>query len=88
MEEENGASVHEDGSRSGMLLRIGDVAPDFTAKATPCPDSQKATHCWLDENKNLTLSAYMDGKWGMIMSHPADFTPVCQSEVSHSDPAT
>ena len=80
-EAENGASVHGDGPRSGTLLRIGDRAPDFTAKATPCPDGP-------DENQDLTLSKYMGGKWGMILSHPADFTPVCQTEVSHSDPAT
>lgn len=45
-------------------LRIGDEAPDFTARSTTGP---------------ITLSAFR-GKWVILLSHPADFTPVCTSE--------
>ncbi len=45
-------------------LRIGQVAPNFTARATTGP---------------FTLSDYR-GKWVLLFSHPADFTPVCTSE--------
>lgn len=45
-------------------LRIGDEAPDFTARSTTGP---------------VTLSA-LRGKWTLLFSHPADFTPVCTSE--------
>ncbi|MFU0791130.1 peroxiredoxin [Virgibacillus proomii] len=46
------------------LPRIGEKAPDFTAKTT---------------HGELSLSAYK-GKWVVLFSHPADFTPVCTSE--------
>ncbi len=45
-------------------LRIGDYAPDFAARST-CGDVQ--------------LSDFA-GRWVMLFSHPADFTPVCTSE--------
>lgn len=45
-------------------LRIGDEAPDFTARSTAGP---------------VTLSDYR-GQWVLLFSHPADFTPVCTSE--------
>ncbi len=48
------------------LPRIGDPAPDFTANSTEGP---------------ITLSQYR-GKWVMLFSHPADFTPVCTTEIS------
>lgn len=44
--------------------RIGDQAPDFTARST---------------QGELTLSQFR-GRWVMLLSHPADFTPVCTSE--------
>ena len=46
------------------LPRIGEKAPDFTAKTT---------------HGELSFSAYK-GKWVVLFSHPADFTPVCTSE--------
>lgn len=46
------------------LPRIGEKAPDFTAKTT---------------HGELSLSDYK-GKWVVLFSHPADFTPVCTSE--------
>lgn len=45
-------------------LRIGDKAPDFTARSTAGP---------------VSLSGYR-GQWLLLFSHPADFTPVCTSE--------
>lgn len=52
---------------SGLLcagLRIGDIAPDFEARSTVGP---------------VKLSDYK-GKWLILFSHPADFTPVCTTE--------
>jgi len=48
------------------LPRIGEHAPDF---------EQKSTHGM------KKLSDY-EGKWLMLFSHPADFTPVCTTEIS------
>lgn len=45
-------------------LQIGDLAPDFQARTT---------------NGQLSLSDYR-GRWVLLFSHPADFTPVCTSE--------
>lgn len=45
-------------------LRMGDIAPDFQARSTMGP---------------VKLSDYR-GKWVVLFSHPADFTPVCTSE--------
>ncbi len=47
-----------------QCLRIGETAPDFTARSTA---------------GEVTLSDYR-GKWVLFFSHPADFTPVCTSE--------
>ena len=49
---------------SQKLLRIGDVAPDFSARST---------------TGSLRLSDYR-GRWLIFFSHPADFTPVCTTE--------
>lgn len=48
------------------LPRIGDIAPDFTAMTTTGP---------------LTFSEYNKGAWVVFFSHPADFTPVCTTEM-------
>lgn len=45
-------------------LRIGDIAPEFTARTTA---------------GEVSLSQYR-GKWLVFFSHPADFTPVCTTE--------
>lgn len=50
-----------------QMPRIGDTAPDFTAITTTGP---------------LTLSEYNKGSWVVMFSHPADFTPVCTTELS------
>tara|TARA_R110002051_G_scaffold91205_3_gene160311 strand:+ start:71836 stop:72492 length:657 start_codon:yes stop_codon:yes gene_type:complete len=50
-----------------IMPRIGDDAPDFDAVTT---------------HGKLRFSEYIDGKWALLFSHPADFTPVCTTEMS------
>jgi peroxiredoxin (alkyl hydroperoxide reductase subunit C) len=49
------------------MPRIGDTAPDFTAVTT---------------KGKIKLSEYAKDKWIVLFSHPADFTPVCTTEMS------
>jgi alkyl hydroperoxide reductase subunit AhpC len=49
-----------------MALRLGDEAPDFTAEST------EGTIKWHD---------YLGSGWGVLFSHPKDFTPVCTTEL-------
>jgi thioredoxin-dependent peroxiredoxin len=52
-----------------MSLRLGDIAPDFTAQTT---EGEISFHKWLGD------------KWGVLFSHPADYTPVCTTELGRT----
>ncbi len=49
-----------------MALQLGDTAPNFTADTT---------------EGNLDLYEYLGDGWGVLFSHPKDFTPVCTTEL-------
>ncbi len=49
-----------------MALQLGDVAPDFTAEST---------------EGTIHFHDYLGDSWGVLFSHPKDFTPVCTTEL-------
>lgn len=54
-------------TQNAQMLRIGDIAPDFEAVTT---------------KGKLKFSEFATNKWIVLFSHPADFTPVCTTEMS------
>jgi len=49
-----------------MSLQLGDTAPNFTAETT---------------EGTIQFHDYLGDSWGVLFSHPADFTPVCTTEL-------
>ena len=49
-----------------MTIRLGDTAPNFTAETT---EGTVEFHQWLGDG------------WGILFSHPKDYTPVCTTEL-------
>ena len=52
-----------------MSIRIGDIAPDFNVDTTIGP---------------IQFHDWMDGSWVFFFSHPADYTPVCTTEMGRT----
>ena len=52
-----------------MSLRLGDIAPDFTAQTT---------------EGEIRFHEYLGEGWGVLFSHPADYTPVCTTELGRT----
>ncbi len=52
-----------------MGLRLGDIVPDFTAQTT---------------EGEINFYAFLGAGWGVLFSHPADYTPVCTTELGRT----
>lgn len=52
-----------------MALRLGDTAPNFKAKTT---------------EGEIDFHEYLGSGWGILFSHPADYTPVCTTELGRT----
>jgi len=52
-----------------MTIKLGDIAPNFEAETSI---------------GKIDLYEYLGNSWGVLMSHPADFTPVCTTEIGRT----
>lgn len=52
-----------------MSLRLGDIAPNFKAQTT---------------DGEIDFHEFLGSSWGVLYSHPADFTPVCTTELGRT----
>ena len=52
-----------------MSLRLGDIAPNFQAKTS---------------KGDIDFYEYLGDSWGVLFSHPADYTPVCTTELGRT----
>ena len=52
-----------------MALRLGDIVPDFKASTTA---------------GDISFHDHLGDSWGVLFSHPADFTPVCTTELGRT----
>jgi thioredoxin-dependent peroxiredoxin len=52
-----------------MSIRLGDTAPNFTAQTTEGP---------------IDFHSFLGNSWGVLFSHPADYTPVCTTELGRT----
>lgn len=56
-------------TKDHMSLRLGDIAPNFQAETT---------------FGNIDFHEYIGDGWGVLFSHPADYTPVCTTELGYT----
>lgn len=52
-----------------MTIRLGDIAPNFTQDSNEGP---------------IDFYEFLDNSWGILFSHPGDYTPVCTTELGYT----
>ncbi len=65
--ESNNGNLHQEAKQAPAMPRIGDKAPDFEAQTT---------------QGQIKFSDFNKDHWVVLFSHPADFTPVCTTELT------